>query len=1058
MESTKVLCSVSAEGAILSCPAKIEIAKGPDGLIFGGIIAWDGKKISDALDLGENSKLSENVSGYVDSLLPDCKPKELSFLWKEDKMYVSVADEGAIFRLAKISDEAAILFVFQIGKKSVPKAGETANLTDQLKKVMSLFGIKEFWFYAQTGSRWLLPEMKCGEIGNSAPVEIRKCKFFTYAQIEFPEGSPLGKGIRSLFDIERTELYLGADSDNFVGMISLPEIQTKYVKSTDMSMHMQFGKNLEFLLEGSFEFSMLQGIQFRLKCGVSNSAFELSAAAHMEKPFYLVDALSIGDTCLMFRIGKGIELGMYSTLYLNRIAIFGAVMLKETGPSFVPEMISAALINELTINSLLSALTGKDIKANADIDFIKIKGLNFQEMPPFDKEKIAERDVKYTAETFNHHVDCKALALDPEQIQLTNYKEGTDLADLKRTRHYFIDKDGNIQLSAQFYYASVNTRLGDYIVEQGLFFCGVLEILKARFEVLFSWRKSDECILAYARVEPINLGFLEIGSSGLSSKESGGIPIAENSVMAQFVDLRKEGMVFFLSASKSDVSFYFDGMVNILNMLKVQARILFVRGLISLDICTNLGSILKVSLHLRAAYQNFNSGAFQFCLIVDTTGLAEKMKNFTNRVNAAVRKLKDKIDNANRELTRAQNHVNELYSQIRSLDRKIDACKREISSASWWKKAFIAIGKGIEIGAYEVAKIGIYAAIGIATATLETARAVVNFAGKLGTCVLNAVNAVIRGAMSLFYINYVKLEIDADKQGTDFCAEMEVVLLGKTYTIRSNVKKSAISGSDPTGALERAINSDSQISNDIDKIEQAANRSNWRKYQHDEYTVEENKRNLREAVDQIEGSVFMMQSMQESYMEQFCVPMEEFDAMNLSMTDALAQTENILNTGTQASKLKELDETVEKLRKLADEPLEEMGRNGEQLSAVKESIEKYDKANDLYKEINLVMEKIQKSRTEALDYNQKLHDEEEQNRSLYVNPDGNLGKVVTAVEEQMYRTFPVDRSGSRLINISREQKIRESFEEAEKHLNIKPDQYVLDMRSRGRKGSYQNRL
>lgn len=1069
MENNRISCNVSVTGTILSCPVNAVIEKQSDELIFGGMIAWDERKLSDTLALGEH-EFPKNIAENVDTLLPGCMPKELTLLCQKDKMLVSVTGMPVVFRLVKASGGAAVLFAFELEDQYEYQSGEQADLTKYLREIADFFGIKKFMFYAQTGSGWLLPEMGSREFENQVPAEIRGCGFFTCAQMQFTKDSLLGRGIRDLFGVRETEIYLGAASRNFVGMISLPEIHNKYVKSRDMFMYMQFGKNLEFILKGTFEFSMLSGIQFQLECGVSNLSFELSALAHMEKPFPLVDFLSIGDTCLTFRLGKTIEIGMYSTLYIRQLAIFGAVLVGEVGAAFAPKVISAALINELSISSLISALSGEEIGSNPNIDFIKIKGLDFQKMTPFDVRKLRTKkkedtvknaedtagNVEYVVEHFNSQVGSEALKLYPDQIQLTSYEAGTDLADLKRMRHYFIDRKGNIQLSAQFYYSSENTRFGNYTVEQGIFFCGVLEIFKARFEVLFSWRKSDQCILAYARVSPIDLGFLRIDSSGLPAAGTGTLPIARDSVMSQLVDLQKRGMVFFLSASKKEVSFYFDGMVEILGMLRAQARILVVNGLVSLDVRADFCSILKVSLHLQVSYGSFSSGAFQFSLMIDTTGLAEKMRSFAQRIDQAARKLQNKINDANREITRAQNHVNELYNQIRYLDNKIRECAQEIDRAPWWKKVFVAIGKGLEIGAYEVAKGGVYAAIGIATAALEVARAVLNFVGKLGEGVLKAVSAVIRGAISLFYINYIKLEVNAGKTGADFHAEMEIVLLGKTYRISKNVGRQAMS-QNAAGALENVISSDRKVSEDIKNIEDAANRSYWRRYRHENYTVEENKRNLGEMMEHLDDSVSMMQSMQESYMQEFHVPMEEFNEMNISMTDALAQAESILSTGVQTGNMEILDQPMEQLREIV-KAKEKAGENDLDLDKIRESIAQYDEASELHGKLQAAMEKMHEKREEVLAHNEKIHDENQKNRDVYVNPDGNLGTVMTKVEKQMYRTFPVDRSGRRLINISRERVIRESFEEAEKKLNVEPGKYVRNMRSQGQKGAYQNRL
>ena len=144
-------------------------------------------------------------------------------------------------------------------------------------------------------------------------------------------------------------------------------------------------------------------------------------------------------------------------------------------------------------------------------------------------------------------------------------------------------------------------------------------------------------------------------------------------------------------------------------------------------------------------YESFSSANFEFSFLLDTSGLTEKLAAVTQKIDGAIHRLRDKIGNAKREVQRAQDHVNELYGQIAYFDRKIAECKGAISRARWWKKAFVAIAKGLEIGAYEVAKIGIYTAIGVATAALEVAKGILSISGKVGESVLKAVNEVIKG-------------------------------------------------------------------------------------------------------------------------------------------------------------------------------------------------------------------------------------------------------------------------------------------------------------------------
>ena len=140
---------------------------------------------------------------------------------------------------------------------------------------------------------------------------------------------------------------------------------------------------------------------------------------------------------------------------------------------------------------------------------------------------------------FNAAITSDALRLEEGQVQISPFGEGVDLADQKRMRHYYIDSKGNLQLAAQFYVAMENTALGNYTVERGYFICGVVEIFKQRFEVLFSFRES-EGMLAYAKIQAFDLGFLRVGPSKSQKSSSTAMPIAKGSLLAQFVNPSQE--------------------------------------------------------------------------------------------------------------------------------------------------------------------------------------------------------------------------------------------------------------------------------------------------------------------------------------------------------------------------------------------------------------------------------------------------------------------------------------------------------------------------------------
>lgn len=57
----------------------------------------------------------------------------------------------------------------------------------------------------------------------------------------------------------------------------------------------------------------------------------------------------------------------------------------------------------------------------------------------------------------------------------------------------------------------------------------------------------------------------------------------------------QRGIVFFLSAGKKDVTFYLDGRIELLSILYFETRIIFCKGLISIDVRFNWLAIFDVA-------------------------------------------------------------------------------------------------------------------------------------------------------------------------------------------------------------------------------------------------------------------------------------------------------------------------------------------------------------------------------------------------------------------------------------------------------------------------------
>lgn len=1055
MSMHSLSCQVAVDGTLLNCPAKIVLGKEDEELVFYGTLQWKGKKMSDSLNTIDE-RLKNDISDYVDNLLPAYVPKELTIWYQNKCMVLGVRDSNICFRLAKTEQGAALFFAFSLKQKK--EAGEDASAFFQvLSSAADFFGIEQFFFYAQSGNTWLLPQLQAdANMADNVPKEVRDCTFMTSAHIRMNGDSIFAKALRTLFGLKETDLFVGAGKDKLLCMIQIPAFQTNFMNSQDMYLLMKTGRQPSFLLKGSFQFSFIKEMLFTVDCGIETGSFMIEAYAHTTKSVPLWGPFEIGDTCLMIRMSAaGPAFGMYTSLFIRKWQLFGALMLQTRGSAIEPQLLSAA-ISDLTIPTLLENLTGTQITGIEVLDFIKILGFPFQKMSNFSTQAVRDREVSAIVRQFNTQVTDTSLQLSEEQVQLTAYEGGLNVSDLKRMRQYYIDSFGKISLMAQFYYATVNTTLGSYEITPGLFICGVIEIFGKRFEVLFSYRENDG-LLAYAKIPSIDLKFIRIGPSKYSKAETQTPSIAENSVMAQFLNPVQEGMVFFLSASKTNISFYFDGHVDVLSLFGADARIIFCKGLVSIDLCVVWLDIFQVSLHLSVAYENFNSGNFKFCLVIDTSKLTEKLTAVKQNIDRAIGQLRDKIGNATRELDRARAHVNELYGQINYFDRKIADCRRAIDCARWWEKWFVAIGKGIEIGAYEVAKAGIYAAIGMANAALEVAKKVVELSGIVGESVMSAVQGVITGAMSLFYVNYIRLSAEADKSGSSFDAEIQFVALGKTYRRNCTIRKDSLVSA-PSNQLSQEINA--EMHDDLSNIEKGAFRSNWRRYQYDSGTTEQNCLRLKQARRHLNSSVELMTSVQNIYVDEIQTPMAQFDEMNLSLADAFDQVENILTTGARAGDVSQLSQAMGGLkRSMARKEKQGVFRDGE-YAETKKLISKYEDARILYDNVVSGISDVQKKRTQLLKHHEALRQRTASMSGDYIQngTEGSLANVLSQAEEQMYDSFPVDRSGTDFINLSREPLIHECFMEAEKELGITPSKTMQAMRSRGRKGNYNRRL
>ncbi len=1047
------------EGEMLGNSAQIALGKQNNELFFGGQIQIEKYGGSELLQVVDG-QISEHVEEIINVLMPSNLSGDFRIVYYKNLLIISAQGTGVICKVAKYDSSIALLFGFRANEMRA----SSSVMIQMLSAMANFFCIEEFFVYVQKGNHWILPK-----IFNDKDINISVLEKFSgydlmcYTHLQFSNTDFIGKAMRTLFQITDVEVAVVAKLQTSMtevrGILNLPEIRTSVIESKNL--YLEIGSvgaksaQLSFLLVGEFVFPFVKNMVFHVDCGLNAGAFEFEAYATTEYPVTIAGPLAIGDTCISVRVSTGVTIGMYTTLYIGELQCASALMVLVSGSVVSLQLVSAA-ISDISIPILVRNIVGKDIEGIEALDFIKIKGLPFTDRIKYSQEELARIDTNEIVEVFNKGVNNDSFALESSQVKITPFGSGVDITDLKRMRHYYINASGNLQLTAQFYYAALKTKLGGYTVEPGTFVCGVIEIFGKEFEVLFVTNQNDG-MMAYAKIPSMDLGFIKIESSSYKQDQQENVVLSSDNALTQFIDLNKDGVVFFLSVFEENVSFYLDGKVTLLGIYTLDARIIFCAGLISVDFQLDYLQLFKLSVHIKVSYENFFQGAFELSIRLDTSGLAEKMSAVTKKIDAAIQRVRKKIDNAKQEIARAENHVNGLYGEINSYNNRIQKCKKEIKGAKWWKRGWVAMVKGIEIGCYEVAIAGIHVAIGLAKAALQVARGVVSISGMVSETVMKAVSGLIQGALSLFYIQQIELTTSASMKGANFLASIRCVVLGKQYNMSKTIGRTGFSSS-PVDTLSETIST--EIDSDLSHIEDGSYRSNWRKYKGTTYTIEENSEQLVQASVYLNSSINLMQEMQEAYQEEFDIPLEEADEMNVSILQALDSANSVLQTGLQAGNVKEISSAMGGLKRSYNARKKKGIFRDSELAQMKEVIDSYDKAKELYNQTANMTYTIQKHQRKIEILGEKAEEVRVAHSEHLIpeEPRGDICKVVDRVEARMYQEFPVNQTYSGYINLSKEPEIIHILEETDVEIKREPSQTIRNARSRSKKGKYTNRL
>ena len=985
--------------------------------------------------------LDEELSKRLRSALPELLSQistNVSFSFGYDHSLFSVDTDALKFTAIAMKNErgestgSGFLCV-------VSDSTDNGVVADLIKNAKEFIGIDRFYLYVSSGQqpvdigRLLKPFDK--EETVLPPEKLFNDGFCLYTDYVFSEkrGGVLDKFLRELLGIKSLSFFAGKDKNGAAYFaLSLPRLTNNILNVEDLILKFAKGKTgVYFGVSGALTLSAIPETRFALDCTLSPERVMLSAAVVSTEFVNIIGNFYLGDAVLTIGYDKGLTFGLLGELQLRKLYLFGAVQLTYNGVLNV-QLISLAT-GKLTVSSLVENIAGLYISGLSALDsIICIDYFKIDFGKKFQTEWFKNGDISQITSFFNDNIKAQQLRLQEGYVAVKKDPQGNGyyLTDKFRMRHYYVDGSGSLSLRPQFYYSNVAEPFelaNGMVVSAGIFFCAEIRVFeKISLKVLFSFRQ-NEGALAFGMLSEIDLGIIKISSSDF--KEENPIPLPENSVLKQFLDISSKGVAFFLQTSANETSFYFDGMFSIAALFKFQARLFYQKGLISVNAESTLcGMTTKLS--ISANYQSFKTASFSIAVSFDTYKLEEALTAVKNRLTRAIEVCREKINNAERSLEDAKAKVRKLYGEIDVLNRKISDCRNRLSRMSWWKKIFCAPAIGCEIAGLEVAKVSIYAAIAVAEAALTVAQAAVRFAGTLGEGVLKLVRGIIDSVTSLFFIRKLEAVISADVNELYMRLGIEFVALGKEYSYNWKVEKKLM-GNTEKGRSAISNEMLSRIEPDVKDLENGVvsnaraieRRGNIMSY------IGQPAR-LSDAAAVLERNVEMTRFIQNAYVDEFGEEPPDFDEMNAQLLENIGVIKANVDIAERAASLSEMRDTVDRLREITG------ASNGDDRDIAAEAVEQYDKAVELSGDMRELLENLDETR-EAIcsirNERSRITRSAVQSRGLngeqYRNDMYEYAKSVREMMEATYKGLP--QNG--YINLWDDDQIRETVLQAEEY-------------------------
>lgn len=906
--------------------------------------------------------LADTLAPVMPDFLTDISA-EVSFGNSYDHEFLKINTDAVKLSLIKMTNSGSAVLIEITDEKS------SDGLTYYIQKAKELFGLNELYFYASSGAALDIGKLLSD---NNKYVIVppddlySEGGFCLYADYDFSKHkSFINNFMYQLLGIDRLAFFAGKNDNDAYFALSVPRIQNNVLTVEKLYFQAQAGNSTSLNAYGNIRFSVVPELSFGISCQLSPESVMLSAAAIADNPVNLFGEFYLGSAGLTIGYSKGgLIFGISGEMYLRKLYLYGAVQLAIYGEVVKPQLLSFST-GTLKFSVLFESITGTTFSGIESLDIIGIDNFDFDFGNNFSTDILNNRDIPAIVEHFNQNVADMEFKLSANSVALGQIKsdKGYSLVDKSRMRHYYIDENGKLSLRPQFYYSDVAesfTLADGSVVSAGIFFCAKIWVFNVDIKALFSFRK-NEGVLAFAMLSNIDLGFLKITSSDFSRESP--IPLPQNSLLYHFIDKRSDGVVFYLQASKNDVSFYFDGKISILNgLFSEQAQLYYQQGSIIVNLESSLlGMTTKVS--LSASYSNafapaYTGAGVSVFISFDTYGLEEKLNSFSKKLMYAVDKCREKVNSAKQSLENAKSKVYKLYDEVNSLRRKVDSLRNELSRMGFWKRLVYAVPYGIEIGGLEIAIGALIASVAIAEAALTIAEAAVEFAGRLSEGVLKAINSVITSVTSIFFIRKLTAYAEAGTSKAALAFTAEFVVLGKEYNCSWSMEH------DIAGDINKGIGSISDSFSD-------KTASDMKDLENGELSSVPYKQPLRliaddtpdlvldDALDALLRNRVMLSAAHEMYYSMFGESAQDFDAAELEYLETISSIAVNADIASRAAHLDDLKDTVDELRVITSE-------NAHSLKAMKaaNAVEQYDEAVKRSEELRTLIDRLQAHKTE----------------------------------------------------------------------------------------------